>query len=125
MSRNTPQLGDVQALFRLVGFPAEQGEGGGLHIEIAAVIVMPVLFFKAVLAGGHPVIIVTKPLLQCANVVFAQRIGGLQQGDGVNDVNQRAAINNADTASGIDAGNGLGMLQVGGHARFGIEEPGL
>ena len=60
---NSSQLGDVQALFRLVSFTAKQGEGRGLHIKIAAVVVVPVIFFETVLAGGHPLVILAKPLL--------------------------------------------------------------
>ena len=86
---------------------------------------MPVFFFKAILAGGHPVIKIAKPLLQLAHVFVAERTGGLQNGNSVNHINQRPAVDNPDAATGIDAGDRLSILKIGRHTGFRVEEPGF
>ncbi len=50
--------------------------------------------------------------------------GGLEDGDGARDFDEMECVDDADAAAFVEAEDGLRVLEVGVHARGGIDEPG-
>ncbi len=87
---------------------------------------MPLLLLVvAVLAVGQPVQVIFEPLAHGGLVLGVPGAGLGQKLHALNGADEDAAIEDAGGAAVVDAGHGLGEFQVGIHARFGIDEPGV
>ena len=103
----------------------ERGDGGHLHGPPGRVIVAAPPFVDAVLTMREPLQVLLEPLAHGGLVLGVPGAGLSQELHALDGADQAAAIEDSFGAAGVHVGDGLGVFQVGIHARFRIDEPGI
>ena len=120
--RDEDVLEMLAAVGELLLIASELGERGDLQPVSDGVIVLGVRFKKSIFADAQPLNVVGEPLFHAGGDVGRESWGFFHDFNGAGDFDEMEGINDAVTATGGNAGDGLGIGQAGIHACVGIEK---